>query len=191
MSSDSSNPTDNIPSQGNLSNESKKMEENSNKSVGEILTQLRNNVNRFELRKTIESTRETINNQILSNSIVQSVFRLGSHTWTWRDDLDKEFTQCSTTLNNKYPAFSSFARNHEVLVISGVTLFVAIPSRSKDLSYFIILFLILLSSFSLGLKSFFLPLTLLTAASTKAVIWTFDYKWSKENNSSEGADPKL
>ncbi len=190
MSSDSSNPTDNIPSQGNLSNESKKMEENSNKSVGEILTQLRNNVNRFELRKTIESTRETINNQILSNSIVQSVFRLGSHTWTWRDDLDKEFTQCSTTLNNKYPAFSSFARNHEVLVISGVTLFVAIPSRSKDLSYFIILSLILLTS-SLGLKSFFLPLTLLTAASTKAVIWTFDYKWSKENNSSEGADPQL
>eukprot|EP01040_Poterioochromonas_malhamensis_P009686 gene9686-10520_t len=171
MSSDSSNPTDNIPSQGNLSNETKKMEENSNKSVGEILTQLRNNVNRFELRKTIESTRETINNQILSNSIVQSVFRLGSHTWTWRDDLDKEFTQCSTTLNNKYPAFSSFARNHEVLVISGVTLFVAIPSRR--------------------LKSFFLPLTLLTAASTKAVIWTFDYKWSKENNSSEGADPQL
>jgi hypothetical protein len=102
-----------------------------NGSIKEKVNRMWKCYDSFSLHSKIEGARESINKQLDGLGSKKEGNKAGNRSNFWKEETHSQLMQYSTTINNKFPYFSSLTRTQEPLLIVGSMLFVAAPALRK------------------------------------------------------------
>jgi hypothetical protein len=124
-------PSSPSPSRNQPDSRSSEKPTSFNGSIKEKVNRMWKCYDSFSLHSKIEGARESINKQLDGLGSKKEVNKAGNRSNFWKEETHSQLMQYSTTINNKFPYFSSLTRTQEPLLIVGSMLFVVAPVLRK------------------------------------------------------------